>query len=242
MKGKLRSALRDFYHFLVFCRRRWTLEPEMEVVYRSLFLRNLENLAVQDEFFPVKGAANHSLLYLISRCLIEFPISKVLEFGAGQTSVLLDRVSARFPDRQWEITTVEQDPFWVGRIGQAVHHRVIHAPLTEKNVAGRKIRFYDFDQAKSQTGIELAIVDGPTADSHANQWNRTGAAGYLKDWLAGDFIVIFDDAERVGERAGADMLAESLEAKKIRFFASTTRAEKQQRLLCSEKFRAAAYF
>lgn len=239
MENRFLSALRGFY---ILCRQQTSVLPEMELVYRELFLRDLRNLAIEDEFYPVGSAANHSLLYLISRCVIEFPVSRILEFGAGQTSVLLDRLSAKLPQRHCEITTVEQDPFWANRISKGVRHQVIHACLAEKVFAEETISFYESEEVNSKKGIELAIVDGPTASTRATKWNRIGAADYLKDRLAEDFIVIFDDTERRGESAGADLFARYLAARSTPYYTSTIRAEKQQRLFCSEKFRAAAYF
>jgi len=214
----------------------------MEIVYRDLFLRELRKVGVEDDFFPVGSAANHSLLYLITRCSAELPISKVLEFGAGQTSLLLDRLTARLHERTVDITTIEQDQFWARKIGQQVRHPVIHAALVQKTVAGRTTFFYDSEQLDSQEDIEFAIVDGPIACSRSSRWNRSGAAGYLSDRLAADFVVIFDDTERRGESACADSFERHLTARNIPHHCSTIKAEKQQRLFCSDNFRAAAYF
>jgi hypothetical protein len=239
MENKPLYALQKVY---ASARMRLFVSPEMEMVYRSLFQQNLQMAGIEDEFYPVGGAANHSLLYLISRCLIELPVARILEFGAGQTSILLDRLAAKLLRRRFEIITVEQDPFWASKVGREVRHRVIHAPLVGRSVAGRRIDFYDLKEVDAQSDIELAIVDGPTAFSPAARWNRIGAVEYLKDRLASQFVVIFDDTERAGESKGAELFARHLEERHIAYFASTVRAAKQQRVFTSERLRSAAYF
>jgi hypothetical protein len=239
MNSALFTALRGLY---ISSKSRELLAPEMEMVYRSLFLRNLHDTGIDDEFYPVGNAANHSLLYFVSRCLCELPISRVLEFGAGQTSLLLDRLSARLLPRDVEIFTIENDPNWASHIGKKVRHQVIHTPLTEKVVDGRKISFYESEEVNSKKKIELAIVDGPAAYTHTTRWNRLGAASYLQGRLASDFVVIFDDTERCGESRSAELFGHYLKSQNIVFFTSTIRAVKQQQVFCSEKFRAAAYF
>lgn len=235
---RLNSVLRGAKSLL---ETHYLLFPEMESIYRSLFLRDLGRYGVEDEFYPIGSAANHSLMYLVARCLIEFPIARVLEFGAGQTSILLDRLSGAM-GRPIEITTVEQDPFWAERIRAQVHHPVICAPLAPEVVADSKISFYRLDEIGSQSNLELVIVDGPTAYSPSTRWDRIGAVEFLKGRLASEFIVIFDDTERAGEFLGTRLFCDYLVANHITHYISTIRAAKQQKVICSEQFRAASYF
>ena len=72
-----------------------TTRPSMEVVYRELFLRDLARLGLDDLYYPVGWAANHSLMYLIARCFIELPVVNVLELGGGQSSILLSQLNDR---------------------------------------------------------------------------------------------------------------------------------------------------
>src|SRR5690348_10090169 len=85
-----------------------TTKPAMEVVYRELFLRDLSRLGLEDLYYPVGSAANHSLLYLIARSFIELPIRNALEMGAGQSSILLSQLNERLK-KEATITTVEHD-------------------------------------------------------------------------------------------------------------------------------------
>ena len=65
-------------------------EPYMEIVYQQLVFRDLRNLGIHDDFYPVGSAASYSLFYILLRSLMTLPVTSVLDIGAGQTSLLLD--------------------------------------------------------------------------------------------------------------------------------------------------------
>src|SRR3954454_17352761 len=65
--------------------------PELECVYRDLFTRDIAKAGMDDVYYPVGHAANHSLLYLVMRCVQELRLAEILELGAGQPTILLDQ-------------------------------------------------------------------------------------------------------------------------------------------------------
>src|SRR5579885_2790366 len=119
---------------------RW-LNPAMEIVYRELFLRDLRRLGIEDGFYPIGSAANHGLLYAITRAFAQFPIRSVLELGCGQSTLLLAALNRRLNEPA-SIRSVEQDPRWAERLRAAVGHEVVTSELVPKTVRGRAIRHY----------------------------------------------------------------------------------------------------
>jgi len=216
--------------------REGRIAPEAEIVYRELFLRDLARAGIEDEFHPVGSAANHGLLYLITRCVLELPVCRVLELGAGQTSVLLDRLAARV-GRPCHITTVEHDPYWAREIGARVSHPVIRVPLTPRG-------FYDLDDAfdPEAPAPDFVIVDGPPAGTAATRDSRLGAAAWLAGMLAKEFVVVFDDTERAAEARMVGRFRRLMTDRGDAPFEGAVLAAKQQRIACSHGFRAAAYF
>jgi len=71
----------------------------MESVYQEIVQRELNRWKIEDNFYPVGGAANYSLFYIILRTVADFPLKKVVELGAGQTSLLLDALVFRSHQR-----------------------------------------------------------------------------------------------------------------------------------------------
>ncbi|MBB5751401.1 class I SAM-dependent methyltransferase [Prosthecomicrobium pneumaticum] len=215
--------------------------PAMEIVYRDLFLRELARAGVEDVFYPVGGAANHGLLYLIARALNTFDIPSVVELGAGQTTLLLDRMAKAGGDRP-AIRTVEHDPRWAERIGAQVAHPLIAAPLRSRRMDGRKVSFYDVDPAELGRDIALAVIDGPPASTARRRFARLGAFELLRDRLAADCIVIVDDAERIGERRLSRLFEAHFRSRGCDYAIGRVHANKCQTVIATGRFRGAAHF
>jgi hypothetical protein len=172
LMGKLSRAL-DLYRGVGEFIRRSEVEPSMEVIYRDLFVRDLERLGLPDIYYPVGAAANHGLLYAVLRTVSECQVSDVLELGAGQTTLLLDNIR-RSKDRPFEVRTIEHDARWAEQVGQICDHEVRIVPLIESEIDGRTIRCYDAERVASQAErFDLMVVDGPIGPP----FNRLGALG-----------------------------------------------------------------
>lgn len=85
---------------------------------------------------------------------------------------------------------------------------VIHAPLKECDVRGRKHLWYDLSALRSiRRPIDVLIIDGPPQSTQKEA--RYPALPLLRDLLAPDAIILLDDADRPDERkAVSDWLAE----------------------------------
>ncbi|HKX11254.1 MAG TPA: hypothetical protein VJN67_23845 [Stellaceae bacterium] len=220
---------------------RW-LNPAMEIVYRDLFLRDLRRLGIEDAFYPIGSAANHGLLYAITRAFAEFPVASVLELGCGQSTLLLSELDRKL-NRAASIRSVDQDPRWVERLRSRVGHEVVVAELVPKTIEGHSIRHYRdgyFDKART---YGLVIVDGPSVpDSAEAALTRLGALEVLETSLAPDFIVIVDDAERKGEGVLVDLMRSHLKAMGTGFGETSIIAAKRQHIFCGGEFRPAMFF
>ncbi|MBU6297932.1 MAG: hypothetical protein KGJ79_10255 [Alphaproteobacteria bacterium] len=237
----LRKILTKLHQANILLHRYSYTNPTMEIVYRELLLRELARANVADVFYPVGGGANHSFMYVIARIMNEFDIHNVVELGAGQTSILLDRMR-KATGRECTIRTIEHDAFWVDRIRSQVEHLVIHAPLRPAVADGVAIPYYDADSVVIGADVHLAIVDGPPASNPANRHARLGAFDLLKDSLAPDCVLVIDDWERAGEMRLARMFENHFRSHNFDYTMNTLRADKSQAILAAGKFRHAAYF
>lgn len=215
--------------------------PPMEIIYRELFLLELARANVADRFYPVGGAASHSLMYFIARVMNELDVRNIVELGAGQTTVLLDRMK-RATGRDCMIHTIEHDASWVELIRPSIEHSIRHAPLRAAVADGVPISFYDADSGIISRDVDLAIIDGPPASRMEERNSRLGAFDLLKDNLATDFIVVIDDWERAGEMRLASLFESHFTNRKIDYATNTLRANKSQAVFAAGRFRQAAFF
>lgn len=209
-------------------------EQTAELVYRELFLRDLARMQIQDTFYPIRGAANYSLLYLILRLLSEFRFQSVLELGCGQSTILIDRI--RQQKTTFSATSIEHDPFWSQEIQAEVTHTIQTIPLKKQVINRRTTSFYDVGHLKGP--YDLIIVDGPNGTPRRSRW---GALEIIEHLLADDFVLLFDDAERRGERDTIAACRRLLTRRNVNFIQRRTKAKKWQHILCSPTFKRATY-
>jgi hypothetical protein len=221
---------------------RTLVSPELEVVYQNMVMRDLRALGIEDNFYPVGFAASYGLFYIVLRAAQTWKLGNTLELGAGQSSTLLTRL--REVGRiEGSVHTIEHDEAWADRIAAQVRHSVTRVPLrAQVGSAGHRYVGYDFAGAELPRDVELLIVDGPPAGEPNGDHARM-AAVQLTDRLAKDgFIVVIDDAERLGEAEVAGEFERELRNRGIAFQGGAVLAAKKQSIIASGKYAAAAYF
>jgi predicted O-methyltransferase YrrM len=233
------AKLRDVVNWLS---RESKINPALEEIYRHLFVRDIARAGIDDVFYPVGSAANYSLLYLVWRCVRDLPIAAVLELGAGQSTLLLDKARPAL-GAGFAVRTIEHDAFWAQAVAQNVTHEVVQAPLVPLQIGGRTIAYYDLAQVIGDAQrFDLVIVDGPPAANGDTRYSRTGCVAVLERCLAEDFVVIVDDAERAGEAAAVDACRALLHRLGRGFSEAAVTAAKRQHIFASDRFKAAVFF
>jgi predicted O-methyltransferase YrrM len=201
-----------------------------EILFAQVFLRRHPEI----DWYPFGSAANFSLLYLLDRILHEQDISSVLELGAGQTSLLLNKYQKL---KNIDVTTLEHDSWWCDRIQQQVNYPLTLAYLTNIKYKGLEIATYDWS-APTDKSFDLILIDGPPGAGYPH-FARIGALKFLQN-LKEQFIIIMDDAEREGERSTIEELRESL--KGYRFWETHVIARKHQWLCGTHDYIPVAYY
>lgn len=206
-----------------------------ELLYERLFSNALSGLHLENRYYPTGGAANYSLMYLLLRAVTELPVTRVVELGCGQTTLLLDALRHV---RSIEITTLEHNRDWARHIQKQVKHEVTCADLIERLVLGRNAQVYDSD-AGMDTSPDLLLVDGPMGSSTRSRW---GALRWVERGMGDDFLIMFDDAERRGEidtiQATLGLLRSQERAFRTRFYYGMT----WQFVIAAGCFTPATYF
>lgn len=195
-----------------------------EAKYATMFNESFRKRTGESPaFYPTAGAANYSLLYTIMRCVTELPVSRLLELGMGQSTILLDALEVN-------AVSVDHEAGWVERIAEQVKHPCIHASLVDRDVHGYVVPSYDFVPSK----FDMALVDGPQGTKRRSRWC---ALDVLDKCLDDEFIVIFDDAARRGEQ---DTIREFLEGRNAE--AHLVQGSDAQIIAFTPKFAVAKYF
>ena len=186
-------------------------------------------LGIQNDFRPVKAAANYSLLYLLASLIRETRPKRILELGCGQSTILISRLCDKFEIEAF--VSLDADPDWTSRIAMLAPNANIRAlPLTQRRFLGRTFMGFDPSSLKGSK-FDFMLVDGPFGQGVV--LSRFTAVEIAAAHLDEEFIVVFDDAERFGERRTIRKFEAMLGARNQKVLRSTTRSHKWQVVLAS---------
>ncbi len=159
---------------------------------------------LKDKSFSLHGwAANYSFIYMLYRILDKAKPQHILEMGMGQTSRLTSQyITYGNPDATLDI--IENDAGWIETYQSQL------AKTENIKVHQREVEFFTYDNTECRKyknlqeivdnqKYDLIIIDGPLG---ANQvLPRSNVLDLIKSHnLADNFIIIFDDTERKGEK------------------------------------------
>ena len=207
-----------------------------ETVYQGIVHRELARLGIDRPLYPVRSAATYSYLYLLLRICTELPVRRMLELGAGQSTLVLDDLAAR---GSLEVTTLEHDSDWAEHVGaRCKHARITHAPLVRRRIRGRQAETYDAGEGVVGP-FDVLLVDGPRG---RRRHSRRAALEFIEGRLGDEFVIVFDDAERRGE---LDTIAEALkllDARGTDYSTTLVRSVNSQFVIATRGMRAASFF
>ena len=192
-----------------------------------------------EPLYTVGGAASHGLIYVLTRALIEHQFQRVLELGVGETTKVL---SAYSRERQARILSLEDNEAWASelreRCGSALH-RIEHAPLTP---APGGASWYDprVWEAKVPTGgFDLILVDGPIG---TQQLSRVGIVDFFSTIAAPEWLVIWDDLDRLPDLQSFVAFTNKLRAAKVNFRLAFCSGTKVVGLACTPRFASVEHY
>ena len=161
-----------------------------EQIFQQIFVQQCLNRGVRNDFYPVGGAAGYTLMYLLFRLLTENRIESIVEFGSGQSTILIDRLHSATASH----VCYEDDPYWHATISAKVgrcDYRL--CPLEQREIDGVTCRTYS---RMSDVEFDLMLVDGPRG---VEEFSRFGCVETIRSNAAKEFIIVFDDCDRPGE-------------------------------------------
>lgn len=186
-----------------------------EIMSRLALDAILRQEGVNVALHPGGWAASASLLLTVARIVTELPITKVLELGCGQTTIMLAEL-ARV--REFALTTIEHDDKWRDLIEKRSGHHIELASLAGDGYGHDMSYGYVLNDLPGP--FDLIIVDGPpgSGDKHS----RCGCLGLIERHMSNPGIAVVDDTHRRGERRTAQFIADWRELSVVQEIRSTS--------------------
>ncbi|MEE1362425.1 MAG: hypothetical protein U0K23_07580 [Selenomonadaceae bacterium] len=181
---------------------------EWDSLIRSTYWGQIYNSTILDSEWlinksisPGRWAVGYEFLYVLYRVLDEVKPNSILELGLGQSSKLTTQYAIK-DGVQHDI--VEHDMEWVSFFTSSWKYfsnntLVNVCPLKEAVHNNQKyLRYDNFDKVVDEKKYNLIIVDGPFGGDF--EASRRDILSHIPDILDKDFVVLFDDCGRPGER------------------------------------------
>lgn len=206
-----------------------------ELIWAEVF-----KCAVQDsEWFvrrslcPGRWAMGFPALYVLFRILDNFRPVSILEFGLGESSKMTMQYKAGNPDA--DLTVIEHDESWkelfCAKYGMAELVKVVPLEITADEPP--HIGYKDLLPVIAGRKYDCILVDGPWGcekDSRDHILDIIEAG-----LLAEEFVILFDDVHRQGEKDTVDKMYVVLDKKGIMFEKHVYSGEKDTLLVCSPR-------
>lgn len=187
-----------------------------------------------------RWAGNYSFFYILHRIISDYKPKQILELGLGESTKFI----SSYLDNQLlesKHVIVEQSEEWIkefkARFVLGDRSEVIFCPLAEREVKGYKINSYT-DFANKITGkFDLYIVDGPFGSPRFSRYDIVSKIEELE--VDDEFIVLFDDTNRQGERDTLFKVVRLLKAKNIEYFTTDYVGNKTITIIATKKYKFA---
>ncbi len=138
----------------------------------------------------------------------------MLELGAGQTTRLLNAWAISMGGT---VVTFEHNLFWAEAIAaetKSERAKILHLPLVNSDVKGGKIKWYT-EPTEKQLPVKdfnFLIVDGPVG---TDRLSRFGVVEHIPGWLESEWVIVWDDLDRIADLKSFALLIDRLREKEI---------------------------
>lgn len=172
-------------------------------------VRALVNLsALSPGYLPWSGSALRpaTAVRVLSEILVN-DRKRVVELGSGISTILISALNREF-SLGLELTTIDENEGWLRQtelrarqVDPKLKLTAVHSALVPYRGAAMDVsRWYDVDRLKDvQGGIDLLIIDGPTAYEKSAQYDRWPALPVFYGRMSASCTVVLDDTSRRGE-------------------------------------------
>lgn len=185
-----------------------------------------------------RWAGNYSFFYVLQRILADIKPLSILEFGMGESTKFISAFISNHI-QECNHVVIEQDLNWItsfkSRFELSKQSKIIHCPLESKTVKGHEVNSYSNLESSVNDKFNFYVVDGPFGSPRYSRYEIVSIASRFD--LTHDFVILFDDTNRIGEQDTLDDILNVLDSKRFKFYTNHYIGKKRVTVICSEKYR-----
>jgi hypothetical protein len=187
-----------------------------------------------------RWAGNYSFFYVLNRILMDYKPKSILDLGLGESSKFISSYLDNYL-LDTRHTIVEQNEEWINSFQEKVvlsnRSNIICCPLKQKEIKGHISNVYEDFANKVTDKFDLYIVDGPFG---SDRYSRYDLVTIIETINSNDeFIILFDDTNRLGEQDTLNDIITILKNKNINIFIGYYEGNKANTVIATQKYKFA---
>lgn len=185
-----------------------------------------------------RWAGNYTFFYVLNRIMTDYKPKKVLELGLGESTKFISKFMDNYLLDSLHVI-VEHDNNWKDIFSQnfnlSERSTINIHPLINKTVQDFQVKSYQNFEEYCEDKYDFYIIDGPFGSENYSRYEIVNIANKLDK--GDEFIIVFDDFDRKGERETGNYLMELLKEKKINIYSKVYSGQKSVLVIGSEKYK-----
>lgn len=185
-----------------------------------------------------RWAGNYSFFYVLNRILLDYKPKSILDMGLGESSKFISTYLENYLIESTH-TIVEQNEEWIkdfeGKFSLSNRSNIIYCPIKEIEIKGNLSNSYEGFNEKITQKFDLYIVDGPFGSDRYSRYDIVSIIDKFD--VEDEFIILFDDTNRRGERDTLNDIIHILKNKKINIFMGNYEGNKSNSVIVTQKYK-----
>ena len=186
-----------------------------------------------------RWAGNYAFFYVLHRILQDCKPDRILEMGLGESTKFISKYLENSLTNSTHLV-IEHDKQWSNKFTAnfelSERTKICICPLEEKTTLGFSYNSYsNFENAINTKAFDLYVVDGPIGSSRFSRYDILEAIKHVDK--SKEFIVLFDDMNRYGEKDTYRAVLDFLSNKSIEVFQGRYQGVKEVKIIATQKFK-----
>jgi len=185
-----------------------------------------------------RWAGNYAFFYLLNRILNDVKPNTILELGLGESSKFISRYLDNYLTNSNHLI-IEHDINWkiqfLNKFNLSKKSKIQICNMITRNIEGHFINSYANILEVINIKYDFYIIDGPIGSNHYSRYDIIEIATALNP--EDEFIILFDDYNRTGEKNTIKKLLLMFNEKNINVYSKIFSGNKEVMILVTKKYK-----
>lgn len=185
-----------------------------------------------------RWAGSYAFFYVLNRILEDYRPNNIIELGLGESTKFISAFLSKY-NKDANHIVIEHDEEWISHFKRNFvlnsKSEIIHLKLITRTINQYESLGYDFTEELLGRKNNLYIIDGPYGSKHFSRYDICFFLENISN--EDDFIILFDDFHRQGEKDTVKNIEIILKEKKVIYHINVYKGIKDVCVIVSDKYK-----